>query len=254
MKITIISILEKSRAPSRNVFRKGLVWIGGEIADEVAATPATPSLSTPDTCRRASSAARCSFPEGCRPVRRSFCSRSTSANRRTNCRCRSSSFSRSPCVSLREPSGQHPCPLWSSMQSPRFAPPQGTRFSTALLRQRLSVSCDSDNTANIAYMGLEVKPKQKITVFGVFRFLTSWIKKFSSPKMRNRQFVFAPKIEYKLVAERSEANLQNLQFPQWCPQQESNLHLPLRTGLFYPLNYEGLLCYYSLLWTRKQKN
>ncbi len=34
--------------------------------------------------------------------------------------------------------------------------------------------------------------------------------------MRNRQFVFAPKIEYKLVAERSEANLSNLQFPTWC--------------------------------------
>ncbi len=33
--------------------------------------------------------------------------------------------------------------------------------------------------------------------------------------MRNRQFVFAPKIEYQLVAERGEANLQNLQFPQW---------------------------------------
>lgn len=35
------------------------------------------------------------------------------------------------------------------------------------------------------------------------------IKKFSSPKMRNRQFVFAPKIQYKLVAERSEANPSN---------------------------------------------
>jgi len=34
--------------------------------------------------------------------------------------------------------------------------------------------------------------------------------------MRNREFVFTPKIEYKLVAERSEANLSNLQFPTWC--------------------------------------
>ena len=34
--------------------------------------------------------------------------------------------------------------------------------------------------------------------------------------MWNRQFVFTPKIEYKLVAERREANLSNLQFPQWC--------------------------------------
>jgi len=42
------------------------------------------------------------------------------------------------------------------------------------------------------------------------------IKKFSSPKMRNREFVFTPKIEYELVAERSEANPSNLQFPTWC--------------------------------------
>jgi len=42
------------------------------------------------------------------------------------------------------------------------------------------------------------------------------IKKFSSPKMRNRQFVFAPKIQYELVAERSEANLSNLRIPFWC--------------------------------------
>ena len=49
-----------------------------------------------------------------------------------------------------------------------------------------------------------------------------WIKNFSSPKMRNREFVFTPKIEYKLVAERSEANLSNLQFPTWCPRWDSN--------------------------------
>ena len=41
--------------------------------------------------------------------------------------------------------------------------------------------------------------------------------------LRNRQFVFAPKIEYKLVAERSEANLTCLQFPTWCPRKDSNL-------------------------------
>ena len=117
------------------------------------------------------------------------------------------------------------------------------------------------------------------------------IKKFSSPKMRNRQFVFAPKIEYELVAERSEANQNRLIFPfwcsqqdaslshssethgfpnpssmgevsspdpspvrflptntkvqnksallYWCSQQESNLHLVLRTDLLYPLSYES---------------
>ena len=56
------------------------------------------------------------------------------------------------------------------------------------------------------------------------------IKKFSSPKMRNRQFVFAPKIEYKLVAEPflrqdklREANQNSLTFPFWCVGQDSNL-------------------------------
>ena len=48
-------------------------------------------------------------------------------------------------------------------------------------------------------------------------------KKFSSPKMRNREFVFAPKIEYQLVAERSEANQSSLTFPFWCAREESNL-------------------------------
>ena len=42
------------------------------------------------------------------------------------------------------------------------------------------------------------------------------IKKFSSPKMRNREFVFATKIEYKLVAKRCEANQNPLTFPVWC--------------------------------------
>ena len=34
--------------------------------------------------------------------------------------------------------------------------------------------------------------------------------------MRNREFVFTPKIEYELVAERSEANQNSLTFPMWC--------------------------------------
>ena len=57
--------------------------------------------------------------------------------------------------------------------------------------------------------------------------------------LRNRQFLFAPKIEYKLVAERSEANQNSLTFPKWCPCQESNLEPLLRRELFYPLNYRG---------------
>ena len=46
--------------------------------------------------------------------------------------------------------------------------------------------------------------------------MTTFLKTIGSNHvLENRQFVFAPKIQYKLVAERSEANLQNLQFPYW---------------------------------------
>src|SRR3989338_6224523 len=72
------------------------------------------------------------------------------------------------------------------------------------------------------------------------------IKKFSSPKMRNREFVFTPKIEYELVAESAnsadklrEENQNSLTFPFWCPRQESNLDHELRKLAFYPLNYRG---------------
>ena len=52
------------------------------------------------------------------------------------------------------------------------------------------------------------------------------IKKFFS-KMQNRQFFFAPKIQYELAAERSEANLSNLQFPMWCVGRDSNPRRPM---------------------------
>ena len=59
--------------------------------------------------------------------------------------------------------------------------------------------------------------------------MTTFLKNIGSNHiLRNRQFVFAPKIEYKLVAERSEAGSQNLQFPFWCRGAESNcLRQPL---------------------------
>ena len=53
------------------------------------------------------------------------------------------------------------------------------------------------------------------------KFISLFIKNFLSPN-RNRQFVFTPKIEYKLVAERSEANQNRLQFPTWCRGWELN--------------------------------
>ena len=53
--------------------------------------------------------------------------------------------------------------------------------------------------------------------------MTTFLKNIGSNHiLRNRQFVFAPKIEYQLVAERSEANQNSLQFPFWCLGSESN--------------------------------
>ena len=58
------------------------------------------------------------------------------------------------------------------------------------------------------------------------------IKKFSSPKMRNCEFIFTSKIEYKLVTERGEANQNRLIFPFWCAELDreytSRPHLSAR--------------------------
>jgi len=48
--------------------------------------------------------------------------------------------------------------------------------------------------ANIAYMNLKVKLNRKSPKIGAFSRFQNWIKKFSSPKMRNREFVFTPKL------------------------------------------------------------
>jgi hypothetical protein len=58
------------------------------------------------------------------------------------------------------------------------------QFSTALLPERLSSSYDYDNTANIAYMSLKVKPNRKSLYFKAFSEFQYWIKKFSSPKIK----------------------------------------------------------------------
>ena len=66
----------------------------------------------------------------------------------------------------------------------------------------------------------------------------------SNHVLENRQFVFAPKIQYKLVAERSEANPSCLRIPTWCSGEDLNLHafrhyhlkvawLPLQHPSFY---------------------
>ena len=47
--------------------------------------------------------------------------------------------------------------------------------------------------------------------------MTAFLKNIGSNHvLENRQFVFAPKIQYKLATERSEAASSGLQFPKWC--------------------------------------
>ena len=79
--------------------------------------------------------------------------------------------------------------------------------------------------------------------------MTTFLKTIGSNHvLENRQFVFAPKTQYRMTAERlvvsvvepSEANQNSLTFPFWCPREESNLYSRFRKPMFYPLNYEGV--------------
>ena len=57
--------------------------------------------------------------------------------------------------------------------------------------------------------------------------MTTFLKNIGSNHiLRNRQFVFTPKIEYEITAERSEAASSGLPFSKVCPWQELDL-LPL---------------------------
>ena len=164
MKITIVSIIEKVRAPSRIEFRKGLEWgdstrLGTSrrlSAEEV--VPASDDEEQTDTRHHdVADLVAVVLSE-------------TASDQMTD----------------DETCTKH-CEIHDFL-------PQDTMFSTALLPQKLSVSCDSDNTANIAYMGLNVRPNRKSPYTRAFSGFLYWVKKFSSPKMRNSQFVFAPKI------------------------------------------------------------
>ena len=57
-------------------------------------------------------------------------------------------------------------------------------FSTVLLPQRLSVSCDSDNFASIAYMDLKVKLNRKSHILGLFLGFSIGLKNFLPPKLK----------------------------------------------------------------------
>ena len=55
--------------------------------------------------------------------------------------------------------------------------------------------------------------------------MTTFLKNIGSNHiLRNREFLFAPKNPYDLVAERSEATSESLTFPTWCSRWESNPH------------------------------
>src|SRR3989344_7732121 len=213
MKITMVSILEKVRAPSRNVFRKGLEYklfsrkslrpprrrpassertAGTEQEPEVVPAAAVVNLveahivreERDDECDRRDHPVPQTEPEASDAPVRSDDMRGGVGT----------------CGATRQEQGTQE----QQTEQVRFLHRLFSfkvRFSAATLPQRLSVSCDSDNTANVTYMGLKVKPNRKSPYFRAFSGFLYWIKKFSSPKMRNREFVFAPKIEYKLAAE-----------------------------------------------------
>ena len=111
--------------------------------------------------------------------------------------------------------------------------PFKVQFSTALLPQRLAVSCDSDNTANIAYMSLEVKYNRKSPYFRTFLGFCIGLKKFLPPKLKyGSSRCFSPG-SFAVLSGAAPP-------PFWCPHQESDLDLLVRSELFYPLNYKGV--------------
>ena len=122
-------------------------------------------------------------------------------------------------------SHQFPVPLYRttkpSMNVPCWYDPIKIFFGKRQLKAYTSVGPKRENIPTKT-TNSEIRLKKYF--LGLFTFM---IKNFLSPK-RNRQFVFAPKIEYKLVVERSEANRNRLQIPYWCRGWDSNPH-----GRFY---------------------
>jgi hypothetical protein len=57
------------------------------------------------------------------------------------------------------------------------------QFSTTLLSQRLSVYFNSDNSANVAYMGLKSSPIEKARILGLFLGFRIGLKNFLPPKL-----------------------------------------------------------------------
>ena len=91
------------------------------------------------------------------------------------------------------------------------------------------------------YLNLDsqIVATEKAHILGLFLGFRIGLKIFL-PLKQNREFRFEPKIQYARATEQREAASSDLQFPFWCPHQESDLDLELRSLLFYPLNYEGI--------------
>ena len=70
--------------------------------------------------------------------------------------------------------------------------------------------------------------------------MTAFLKNIgANHSLRNRQFEFEAKTQYARAASLCEAASSTLQFPTWCPRQESNPHCILRKDASYPLNDGG---------------
>ena len=70
--------------------------------------------------------------------------------------------------------------------------------------------------------------------------MTTFLKNIGSNHiLRNREFVFEPKVPYNLVADPAFAGEACLTFPNWCPREESNLYCKIRNLASYPLNDKG---------------
>jgi len=125
----MVSILEKSRAPSRIEFRKGLEWGDGDQFGTSRRLPAEEVVPASDDQEQADAHQR---DVETTPVVHRLLAHEPSDH-----------------VADDETDTQH--------GEIHLQPPQGTAFSTALLPRRLSVSCDPDNDTNIAYLCLKVK-------------------------------------------------------------------------------------------------
>lgn len=170
--MTIISILEKVRAPSRFLVRKGLVGARAPALWE--------SLDDPDTFQdQVNQTPDCRENDKCEE---------------DHAECLREVIGSLLCFLAEEAHHAQQQQSWLSceqeipepvhrLSSSRFK----VQFSTALLPQRLSVSCDSNNAYILAYLLLNVKDNwvnRKSPYFRAFSGFLSWIKNFSSPQFK----------------------------------------------------------------------